>query len=271
MKKIINQLPYSLKKLFPNAYPESYYEYELLPKIKNHPLIKPQKDTPQNILYLNTLVGRGGAAKITYDMVAKNIINRGYDAKLLVDEVFKNINDERVSKIEKKYSKESKLLSRYQYNNGWLDFFHDSNFEIKNNKWFQNSDILHLNNLHGNYFSLFALPELTALKPTVWTLHDEFAYTGRCAFTYGCNKWEAQCRDCPTFEEYPGTIVDTSEFLFNTKEKIYEASDFTVLCYSEWMKKRLEKKILNLFITALMKIFISLMTKPYPEKNSDCH
>ena len=106
---------------------------KLLPKIKNHPLIKPQKDTPQNILYLNTLVGRGGAAKITYDMVAKNIINRGYDAKLLVDEVFKNINDERVSKIEKKYSKESKLLSRYQYNNGWLDFFHDSNFEIKNN------------------------------------------------------------------------------------------------------------------------------------------
>lgn len=53
------------------------------------------------------------------------------------------------------------------------------------------SDVVHLHNLHGYYADVFRL--LSFLKErkitTVITLHDEFLFTGRCAFSGNCEKW----------------------------------------------------------------------------------
>lgn len=243
MKSFFKYAPYSIRKLFKRSYADFCLEEYL--KFKKTEILSTKNDKLQNILYINTLLGKGGAAKITYDMVAKNIKERGFNTKVLVNEVFGDIPTEDYQILPRSNKKEQKILCQVQDERSWLDFFHLSSFEIKNLEIFRQCDVLHLNNLHGNYFSLFALPELTSLKPTIWTLHDEFAVTGHCAFTYDCNNWLNGCNSCSNLDEYPGITKDTSSFLYETKKKIYESSKFTVLCYSKWMKDRLEKNILK--------------------------
>ena len=56
-----------------------------------------------------------------------------------------------------------------------------------------NADVVHLHNLHGGYFDLTVLPALTQARPTILTLHDEWAFTGHCAYTLGCDRWRDAC------------------------------------------------------------------------------
>ena len=82
---------------------------------------------------------------------------------------------------------------------------------------FKSSNILHLHNLHGEYFSAFALPELTSIKHTVWTLHDMQAFTGHCAHSYDCDKWLNGCGNCPYLSVSPSIKKDTTKFLLKKK------------------------------------------------------
>ena len=67
--------------------------------------------------------------------------------------------------------------------------------------------IINLHNIHGAISSgwLFKLLKYSAeAAPVVWTLHDMWSFTGRCAFNYGCDKYLVLCDDsCPTPYEYP--------------------------------------------------------------------
>ena len=239
------KIPYFLKKIFKNPYAKWYFEQNILPK--NKTFIKNQefKSDLKNILFINTLVGMGGACKIAYNMLCQNLQKRGYNARILVNKVYGIKQTADISILSRIHTKDQKILWKAQNSLGWLDFFQMESFNIKNMDIFKNADIVHLNNLHGNYFSLFALPELTALKPTIWTLHDQFAITGHCAFTYECDGWLNGCKQCPNLLSTPEISKDTANFLFKTKKKIYDNSDFTVVCYSEWMKSCLEKSILK--------------------------
>lgn len=53
-------------------------------------------------------------------------------------------------------------------------------------------DVIHLHNLHGNYLHIGLLFELLSELevPVVWTLHDCWAFTGKCTHytTVGCTK-----------------------------------------------------------------------------------
>ena len=64
-------------------------------------------------------------------------------------------------------------------------------------------DVLHLHNLHGGYFDLRVLPELSAHQPTVVTMHDEWLYTGHCAYTLDSERWLEGCGSCPHLDSYP--------------------------------------------------------------------
>ena len=46
-------------------------------------------------------------------------------------------------------------------------------------------------------------------KPVVWTLHDCWAFTGKCAHytDVGCYKWQTQCMKCPQIKKYPPSLV----------------------------------------------------------------
>ncbi len=65
-------------------------------------------------------------------------------------------------------------------------------------------DVINIHNLHGASWG----PELAGVcaqfAPTVWTLHDMWSFTGRCAYNYDCWRFVEGCDStCPTPEEYP--------------------------------------------------------------------
>ncbi len=223
---------------------QKIYENFVLLHLKKYPKNYSYNRELKNIFHINTAIGRGGAAKIAYNFLNQNLNKMGYNSKLLAGMIYcKRESDMELINIKNKNL--HKLLHRYQRNSGLLDFYNLSSFEIPKLTAFKNADILHLHNLHGSYFSPFMLPELTSLKPTVWTLHDEQAFTGHCSFSLECEKWQTGCGNCPDLNFYPKIKKDTTAFLLQTKKKIYEMSNFTIVCYSKWLKNKLSSSILK--------------------------
>lgn len=112
-------------------------------------------------------------------------------------------------------------------------------------------DIVHLGNLHGNYLNLPLLFNYlkTSKIPVVLTLHDCWAFTGKCSHytAAGCYKWETQCSSCPLFRSYPPTFFfDRSARLFQDKRNWFTALEHVqVVAVSQWLKQEAERSFLG--------------------------
>lgn len=247
------------------------YKETLLPLVKKYDLQKTKNHTPQNIMTVNTCMTQGGAAKIAYTLAYKNI-HKGLQSS------FVSSGQEKIT--EKNYIHHIPLNTREKQQEGdilnsktgYLDFFFFQSLQLKNLEAFKSSDILHLHNLHGGYFSLFALPELTALKPTVWTLHDTCSFTGHCGNFLNCNKWEHEkCMQCPFVSLYQALPFDNANFIFENKKQIYKnlAKDTTIVTPSQWLADKVKKSILKDYTVKLIPNGIDTrIFKPYDKNNA---
>jgi len=105
--------------------------------------------------------------------------------------------------------------------------------------------LVHGHNLHGGYFDLRALSRISARFPTMLTLHDEWLYTGHCACTLGCQRWQMGCGHCPSLETYPAVGRDATHYNLNRKHSIYRKSRLHVATPSRWLMERVESSILT--------------------------
>ena len=63
----------------------------------------------------------------------------------------------------------------------------------------QQADVLHLHWINFGFLSLNGLHSLFDLgKPIVWTLHDQWAFTGGCHYSRGCDHFLTHCRHVRT-------------------------------------------------------------------------
>ena len=106
------------------------------------------------------------------------------------------------------------------------------------------AQVLHLHNLHGAYFDLHALPDLTAGQPTIATAHDEWLFTGHCAYTLGCERWLTGCGRCPHLHVYPGLRVDGTAGNWQRKRELHARSRLHVVAPSRWLLERIEHSVL---------------------------
>lgn len=84
------------------------------------------------------------------------------------------------------------------------------------------ADVVHLHAIHS-YFLPFGwlVKELVrAGKPVIWTAHDYWMLTGRCASTEGCEGWRKGCGFCPTQKNYPPAYLDFSAAQFKIKRRL---------------------------------------------------
>ena len=194
-----------------------------------------------NILHINTLDNTGGAAKVAYRL-KDGLKKRGYTSWMLVG--YKLGKNPDVKQITwNKYLQFGLNILSTIILRPYLIF--RSTFQIKDRADVANSDIIHLHNLHTGYFNPLALPELTKLKPTVYTLHDMWALTGHCAHSFDCDKWQTGCGDCPYLKVYPALWYDVTHKLWEIKKDIYNRSDFIIVTPSRWLKNKIEKSILS--------------------------
>jgi len=98
------------------------------------------------------------------------------------------------------------------------------------------SDVLHVHNLHGYYLNFRRLFEGLRNLPVVWTWHDMWGATGRCGFSFDCERWQIGCGSCPNKSSYPGAWLDNSSREYSKKSQLYEQlSNLHVVCPSRWL------------------------------------
>ncbi len=109
-------------------------------------------------------------------------------------------------------------------------------------------DVIHLHELHAYFVNIYPLLDYIKRKkiPVVWTFHCEYMYTGKCGYTYGCNKWQTGCEHCPSLQEYPKSLwLDRSKTMFSDKQKIAKDWPFTIVTPSKWLADKVKKSFLG--------------------------
>ena len=65
-------------------------------------------------------------------------------------------------------------------------------------------EVVNLHNLHGARWQVGVLDAVPESARVLWTLHDMWTLTGRCAYAYECRQFLRGCTaTCPTPHEYP--------------------------------------------------------------------
>lgn len=114
-----------------------------------------------------------------------------------------------------------------------------------------NPDVIHLHNLHGNYLKLEILFKylIEVQKPVVWTLHDCWAFTGKCAHytDVQCFKWQTHCDNCPQVQKYPPSVLlDRSSVMFDDKKEWFTSlKNMTIIPVSNWLAREVSTSFLN--------------------------
>lgn len=112
-----------------------------------------------------------------------------------------------------------------------------------------NPDIVHLHNLHGYYINIYRI--MNVLKKlnikTIWTFHDDFMITGRCAGYYLCDKWSSGCGNCRYLNQYPASwFLDFSSCQYKYKKSAFhDFSNLIIVTPSEWLANRVRNSYLK--------------------------
>ena len=102
-------------------------------------------------------------------------------------------------------------------------------------------DVIHLHCAHGYYLPTELLKQL-AKSRLIWTFHDFWAATGRCAVVPDeCEGWKQSCRKCAFKQIYPASIRSDYSSFFRQKRDLWSRmSDTTIVVPSHVFKSQLE-------------------------------
>lgn len=109
-------------------------------------------------------------------------------------------------------------------------------FHIAAHPAFKEADIAHYHLIHNNLVSMADLPVLFAQKPSVWTIHDAWAFTGGCIYPFGCEKWKTGCAPCDPGNRYRFGAARMSPQMFRVKAQSYAALDADIVIASEFTR-----------------------------------
>lgn len=199
------------------------------------------------VLMINSVSGYGSTGSICVD-IALELERQGHECYIAYGQ------------ISKGYKNEFKIgtqLENHLHNLGSRIFGKQGYFTKSGTKKLvhfikkYDPDIVHLHNLHGNYLNLEILFEYLneVQKPVVWTLHDCWGFTGKCAHytDVACYKWQTQCMKCPQLNKYPPSLFfDRTEFMFIDKKKMFNSiKNLTIIPVSNWLANEVKKSFLK--------------------------
>lgn len=187
------------------------------------------------ISFVNTHDQSGGAAKIAYSLALS--MKEKHPINFFVLE--KKKEDNWISKIpQNDYPFWQELFRREAKVGGWIEFSGFRALFLLNNYFYNSSTIVHLHNLHGEFFSPALFSNLFRKKKIVWTLHDESIITGHCSCTLGCERWKKGCGNCPDLSVYPAVEYDNTSMVLAMKKKWILEVQPIVVSPSSWLAER---------------------------------
>ena len=208
----------------------------------------------KKILLINSSdIGSTGKISISLKNYYEKKGHSVYFATFIFNE--KNKND--TSYLSMEYSHFSSFINKIKCRMGGGDgFFHKGETKklIKKIETI-NPDVVHLHNLHGSYINMEILFDylVTNKIKTIWTLHDCWAFTGRCPYftMSNCLQWQTHCKKCPWVAKrnYPAAyIINKPSKYFEKKIRIINNAFniLTLVTPSNWLLELLERsKIKN--------------------------
>lgn len=191
------------------------------------------------ILIVNTSDVMGGAARAAYRL-HQSLLAKGVDSKMLVQS--KNVDDFTVlgpsSLLRKVSAKVSPTLDSlptklYPNKEGTLfssNWLFSSRLVDQINSF--NPDIVHL---HWISNGMLRLEDLSKIKaPLVWSMHDNWLYTGGCHISWSCKKYTVECNQCPVLKSQKNK--DLSFRTFQRKKKVFsKLSKLHIVGLSRWI------------------------------------
>lgn len=197
----------------------------------------------KKILYINTKYAIGGASAIANTLYT-HFKNNDYSCNFLYGRGHGFNDDEKASNDKNaiRISNKNTILLNFAYSriNGYDRF---SAKDVKKNKYlFDQADIIHLHNLHGYVWNPFDIIKLIPdNKKVIWTIHDLWLITGRCAFPFECQGYLDNCSKCLTKNNYPRAIRECAKNYLSLKTKKMDRiwKNITFVTPSDWAKATL--------------------------------
>jgi len=190
------------------------------------------------ITHLNTHDLIGGAERASYNL-CQGLREVGEDVNLFVG---KKVSQQPWIYERSLRRGEGKLYWYLHYKWGLTETcFLSPFYDVLTHSAFLGRDIIHIHNLHGSYWNFLTLPILSRRSRIVFTPHDEWPNTGDCAYTYSCQKWKAECGDCPQVGNYALGFKDRTYVNKKLKDMVLGSCPMTVVVESKWLKDQIAK------------------------------
>ncbi len=138
--------------------------------------------------------------------------------------------------------------------------------------YFREADVVHLHLLHARAnLSVLSLPELSRLKPLVWTLHDPWAITGGCEHSFECDRWLTGCAvRCPHPRRRSLGQHYSPAVHWRIKQSVYKRADMTLVVASQWMQEKVERSPLLRHLPCHRIAFGVDLKQFVPRSKSEC-
>ncbi len=189
----------------------------------------------------------GGGAGLAAGRLHRGLRQAGFDSHMLVSSVSSH-SDEFTSTLPLARGSiriGKRILGQVLPRLGLRNLAAVESFGWVRHPMFTATDVVNFHNLHGEFFSYLALPRLTALRPAVLTLHDMWAFTGHCIYSYDCERWNSGCGACPYPDTYPEIRRDATHQEWRLKRRAFQKSRITIIAISRWMERQVRQSFLQ--------------------------
>jgi len=183
-----------------------------------------------NILQFNVRLAEGGAAGVALDL-HQRALQKGLQSRFIYGYGKggkKSVSHDRYPQVVKHTPRLTSVANIALFRLFNRDLFGNLNNLYRTVTRTPGPVVLHFHVLHSYWLKLEEVvafcQKVQAHKPDttfVWTLHDHWSVTGRCAFTDGCEGWKDNCQKCPTLGNYPPVKVDRAHQLVAGKRQLF--------------------------------------------------
>ena len=188
-------------------------------------------------LVVNTFDNHGGAARAAYRL-HRGLRENGVDSRMLVQEKLTDDftvhgPENKVEYLLSRFRANFDLLPLYLYPRRRSTLFSSSILPdtLKRNIATLNPDVVHLHWVSYGFMQIETLASIR--RPTIWTLHDMWPFTGGCHYSEGCDHYLTGCGCCPLLASTKRR--DLSRWNWNRKSSKWPSLPMTIVSPSRWL------------------------------------
>ena len=196
------------------------------------------------VLHIHAGADPAGCGGIAVRRLHRRLLEIGVDSKILSLDPESGAPDASRLPVVETLSLERRIRS-VTARLGLNDIHRVGSFHLGRHTFFQNAHVVHFHCMHSGTFSYLALPRIARQKPTVFTLHDMWAVTGHCAYSYECERWKSGCGDCPYPNEHPAIRRDATHLEWRLKGRAFRKAGTHLVSKSGWTTRMLRVSALR--------------------------